>query len=136
LSKDDLLFVRTNGNPEYIGRCARFDGTKQALFASYLIRGKLSPSSDLDAEYLKHHIEFPTYRYKVRREARTTAGNYNLSTVGIRNFQFIKPPLPLQHQFATIVESVEQQKNRMQAHLAELDALFAALQARAFSGEL
>lgn len=25
LQKGDLLFVRTNGNPEYIGRCAVFD---------------------------------------------------------------------------------------------------------------
>lgn len=46
------------------------------------------------------------------------------------------PPLPLQHRFASIVESVEKQKNRMRAHLAELDTLFAALQSRAFNGEL
>lgn len=46
------------------------------------------------------------------------------------------PPLPLQGRFAAIVESVEQQKNRMLAHLAELDALFACLQSRAFNGEL
>ncbi len=37
---------------------------------------------------------------------------------------------------AAIVESVERQKARMRAHLAELDALFASLQSRAFSGTL
>ncbi len=37
---------------------------------------------------------------------------------------------------AAIVESVEQQKTRMRGHLAELDALFACLQSRAFNGEL
>lgn len=46
------------------------------------------------------------------------------------------PPLDLQHRFATIVESVEQQKAKMRAHLAELDTLFASLQNRAFNGEL
>lgn len=46
------------------------------------------------------------------------------------------PPLDLQRRFAAIVESVEKQKARMQAHLAELDALFASLQHRAFNGEL
>ncbi|AHE98697.1 restriction endonuclease subunit S [Thioalkalivibrio paradoxus] len=46
------------------------------------------------------------------------------------------PPLDLQHRFAAIVESAEQQKARMRAHLAELDALFASLQSRAFSGTL
>ena len=38
--------------------------------------------------------------------------------------------------FAAIVESVGQQKARMRDHLAELDALFASLQSRAFNGEL
>lgn len=46
------------------------------------------------------------------------------------------PPLDLQRRFASIVESVEAQKARMRAHLEELDALFASLQARAFNGEL
>jgi len=48
----------------------------------------------------------------------------------------LKPPLPLQQKFAAIVESVERQKAAQRAHLAELDALFAALQHRAFRGEL
>ena len=46
------------------------------------------------------------------------------------------PPLDLQHRFAAIVESVEQQKARQRAHLAELDTLFASLQSRAFRGDL
>jgi type I restriction enzyme S subunit len=46
------------------------------------------------------------------------------------------PPLPLQQKFAAIVESVERQKAAQRAHLAEVDALFASLQHRAFRGEL
>ena len=46
------------------------------------------------------------------------------------------PPLELQRRFTAAVESVEQQKARMRAHLTELDALFASLQSRAFNGEL
>ena len=46
------------------------------------------------------------------------------------------PPLDLQHHFAQIVESVEHQKATQRAHLAELDTLFASLQARAFRGDL
>ncbi len=138
LLRDDLLFVRTNGNPDYIGRCARFDSAPSGtcLFDSYLIRGRIRPSVDIEAEYLKHHIEFPSYRHEVRREARTTAGNFNLSTSGIRKFQFTRPPLDLQHRFAFIVESVEQQKASQRAHLAELDTLFGSLQSRAFRGDL
>ena len=45
-------------------------------------------------------------------------------------------PIDLQHRFAAIVQSVEQQKVRQRAHLAELDTLFASLQSRAFRGGL
>jgi type I restriction enzyme S subunit len=46
------------------------------------------------------------------------------------------PPIGLQRRFATIVESVEQQKTRLRNHLTELDTLFASLQQRAFNGDL
>ena len=46
------------------------------------------------------------------------------------------PPLSLQRRFAAMVESIERQKTRHRAHLAELDALFASLQHHAFRGEL
>lgn len=46
------------------------------------------------------------------------------------------PDLDMQEEFAEFIESVEAQQALQQSHLAELDALFASLQARAFNGEL
>ena len=46
------------------------------------------------------------------------------------------PPTSLQSRFAAVVESIEEQKSRQRAHLAELDTLFASLQSRAFRGDL
>ncbi|NRB55513.1 MAG: restriction endonuclease subunit S [Salinicola sp.] len=60
----------------------------------------------------------------------------HMGTGVLDTLKFPYPPINLQHRFATIVESVEQQKARMRAHLTELDALFASLQHRAFNGEL
>lgn len=60
----------------------------------------------------------------------------HMSTSILDKLQFPYPPLKLQHRFATIAESVGKQKQRLRAHLAELDALFASLQSRAFNGEL
>ena len=54
----------------------------------------------------------------------------------VRSIRLTIPPLPLQQKFAAIVESIERQKTTQRAHLAELEALFAALQHRAFRGEL
>lgn len=54
----------------------------------------------------------------------------------IKTAPVIQPPGELQKRFATIVESIERQKARLRAHLAELDTLFVSLQSRAFQGEL
>ena len=54
----------------------------------------------------------------------------------IKKFQIPLPPLPLQKEFASIIESIEKQKERVKAHLEELDTLFSSLQSRAFKGEL
>lgn len=64
------------------------------------------------------------------------AARANVSLANLRELPLPLPPLPLQQKFAAIVESVERQKAAQRAHLAELDALFAALQHRAFRGEL
>jgi type I restriction enzyme S subunit len=54
----------------------------------------------------------------------------------LKTLPVLLPPLPIQQKFATIVESIERQKTAQRDHLTELDALFAALQHRAFRGEL
>jgi len=59
-----------------------------------------------------------------------------LTLTKIKTFEIPLPPLSLQHRFAAIVESIEQQKATQRQHLEELDTLFAALQQRAFNGEL
>ena len=54
----------------------------------------------------------------------------------LKELQISLPPMELQLRFAAFVESVEHQKARQRAHLAELDTLFASLQSRAFRGDL
>jgi type I restriction enzyme S subunit len=60
----------------------------------------------------------------------------NINLKILRELPVPQPPQDLQHRFAAIVEQVETQKARMRTQLTELDTLFAALQQRAFNGEL
>lgn len=60
----------------------------------------------------------------------------NLNTKLVSQLCVPVPPLEFQHRFTAIVESVERQKASQRVHLAELDALFASLQSRAFRGDL
>jgi len=52
------------------------------------------------------------------------------------NIETYLPPLPLQREFVRRVAAVERLKAVQRASLAELDALFASLQDRAFRGAL
>jgi type I restriction enzyme S subunit len=54
----------------------------------------------------------------------------------LEGITFSKPPLPLQREFARRVTALERLKSAHRASLAELDALFATFQHRAFRGEL
>jgi type I restriction enzyme, S subunit len=93
----------------------------------------MTPKQNCLSPFLFSFLKFSYLQ--LRSESR--GGNQeNLNMAIVRAFPIPLPPLPLQHRFATIVESVERQKAQMRMHLAELDALFAALQARAFNGEL
>jgi type I restriction enzyme, S subunit len=130
----DLLFVRTNGNPEYIGRCTMFDGSRPALFASYLLRGRPNISASYRPLFLKHVLSTPAYRVRLAAASRTTAGNYNISIDGISRLSVIRPPLELQDRYLELDQHVTRQRKTMVSTLDEADRLFDSLAQRAFRG--
>ncbi len=85
--------------------------------------------------YLSKVMSSASIKAKLERIAwGVTMANLNRSKIA--SLEIPLPPLDLQRKFASIVESVEKQKERQRAHLAELDTLFASLQQRAFRGDL
>jgi len=85
------------------------------------------------AEYIERVLRFwrPIF---VAQAPETARANINLET--LRPLQVPVPPIELQREFARRVTAVEALKSAHRASLAELDALFASLQHRAFRGEL
>jgi type I restriction enzyme S subunit len=67
---------------------------------------------------------------------RVEGARANISLTDLRELNLPVPPFPLQCEFARRVRAVEKLKTAQRASLAELDALFASLQHRAFRGEL
>ena len=111
LERGDILFVRTNGNPEYIGRCAVFSAPRQAAYASYLIRARLKRDGVADAEYVSSGLALPTMRQTILRMTRTTAGNYN---IGIDLLGRIPIPVPdpqRQQEFSATVARARETMN-------------------------
>ena len=72
------------------------------------------------------------------RLSRLMAGSTSkhLNVKELRKSPILRPPLARQHRVTAHGERVVQQEARPRTHLAELDALFASLQHRAFNGEL
>jgi len=60
----------------------------------------------------------------------------NISKAKLAEFLIELPPLSHQQTFATRIQAIEALKATHRTALAQLDALFASLQQRAFAGEL
>jgi len=136
LEINDMLFVRTNGNPNYIGRCGIFEGGKKDyVFASYLIRARLNLNL-ISPYFLKSYLNSSNGRKDLLTKCRTTAGQYNINTQGLGSLKIPLPSLLLQQKFAQIVEHVEKTKEHINKTKQNAKELFNSLMDKAFRGEL
>ncbi|NTS42740.1 restriction endonuclease subunit S [Flavisolibacter sp. BT320] len=124
LEKGDLLFVRTNGNPEYIGRCAVYNSEIEAAYASYLIRARLSNTSLVLPQFVQSVVSNETFRGEVVKRGTTTAGNYNINTEGLKSLNIIVPPLELQRRYLRLYEDANRMKDLVNKNVKESEHLF------------
>ena len=86
-------------------------------------------------EYIVGYLNSSRGRWKVAGVTiEATRARFSLGD--FKGLKIELPPLPLQREFAKRIAAVEQLRSAHRASLGELDALFAALQHRAFRGEL
>jgi type I restriction enzyme S subunit len=87
----DLLLVRTNGNPNYVGRSVVFrrPDARIWVYASYLIRVRLK--SGLLPEYVNVFLGLERGRRELLRRVTTSAGNHNINSNSIR---LLRLPVP------------------------------------------
>ena len=87
----DLLFVRSNGNPAFVGRCGLFtrDAVESSgfdpdefVYASYLIRAR-PDSAATSSAFLREFLRAPAGSRQLSAAARTSAGQFNLNIVGL-----------------------------------------------------
>ncbi len=89
----------------------------------------------LNSEYLLRHLLCVLDPVRIG-QFMVGSTSQHLNVKELRALSIPLPPLPLQREFARRVAAVEALKASHRASLAELDALFASLQHRAFRGEL
>lgn len=132
LRQGELIFVRTNGNADYVGRCAVFNLERDCLFASYLIRAKLNLQK-LDPVFAVSYLQSPSGRRGMFPFIRTTAGQSNIGTEGLGQIQVPLPPLSLQQKFARIVQQFERLRAQQREAERQAEHLFQTLLHIAFN---
>ena len=136
LAKDDLLIVEGHGNPQEIGRGALWDGSiSGCIHQNHLIRVRFD-NRRLVPLYACDYLNSIGGRRHLLRAGKTTSGLNTISVSEVRSTPIALPPLGLQREFAHRIAAIEKLKAMQRTSLAELDALFAALQHRAFRGGL
>ena len=97
---------------------------------------KAEPIGKIEKLFIFHLLSHPAINNAVVARSVRTAGQTGVNLQFLNKYPAYLPPLELQHRFAAIVESVEQQRASQRTHLDELDNLIASLQSRAFRGDL
>jgi type I restriction enzyme S subunit len=129
----DVLFNRTN-SVDLVGKTGVYRETKPMAYAGYLIR--LRVTKENHPEFLSAFLNSAYSKAMLRGMCKSIIGMANINATEIQAMKIPQPPISLQREFARRVTAVEALKTAQRASLAELDALFATLQHRAFRGEL
>ncbi|MEN9678849.1 MAG: Type restriction enzyme EcoKI specificity protein [Verrucomicrobiota bacterium] len=132
----DLLLARAIASQDHLGKCViAHPNGEQWAFDSDLMRLRFDQKR-AEPEFIRHLFMTPGGRLLFLKASRKSTVQFIINTKEISALQIPVPPIPLQREFARRVTAVAALKTAQRASLAELDALFATLQHRAFRGEL
>lgn len=133
----DLLFSRAN-TTELVGAVAHVDTTpSNVLLPDKLWRFVWRQPVTVEPLFVWALFQTALLRREIGRRATGTSGSMkNISQEKVLGISTILPPLSIQRDFARRVAALDELKTAHRASLAEMDALFAVLQHRAFRGEL
>jgi type I restriction enzyme S subunit len=135
LRTGDLLLTE-GGDFDKLGRGAMWEGEiPDCIHQNHVFRVRVD-ASVLAPRFLHEYLQTSYTRAYFLRCAKRTTNLASINMTQLRGLPVLLPPLALQHEFAGRLVAVEKLKAAHLASLAEMDALFASLQHRAFRGEL
>jgi restriction endonuclease S subunit len=122
LNRGDVLFNRTNGSIDQVGKVGIFDLDGDYCFASYLVRVIPDPAKVIP-QFLCLMMSSETFRAEARGQAVKSAGQININATKMRSIKVPAPPLAEQKRLVAKVQKLEQQ-------IADAQAVIAAAPAR------
>jgi len=109
LEDDDVLLIRTNGNPNYMGKSTLVTpavAAQHVVFASYLIRVR-TDKNRLLGSYLNYFLASPLGRRQALAMANTSAGNHNIGARSLKRFLLPRPDIEEQREIVEILDCCE-----------------------------
>jgi len=129
LNRGDVLFNRTNGSIEHVGKTGMFDLNGDYCFASYLVR-VIPDTEKIMPLYLRLMMNSKAFRKEATGKAVRSAGQNNINATVMRNIKIPVLPLTDQKKFVSGIEALEQTITAAQATIAEAPARKQAIMQR------
>lgn len=125
LKPEDIVFVRSNGSKELVGRCVSVDCSELTTYSGFCIRCRVNENCGVLPMYLLY-----VCKSKSIREYLTQSGRgCNISNVNqkiLNSTDIIIPPLSLQIMFIQRITVIEQQKTEILSIIEDLETLLAS----------
>lgn len=124
LKTGDIVFVRSNGNKELIGRSVKLNITEPTTYSGFCIRCRII-TDVIDKEFVAFILKTPAVHQLMTNSGRG-CNISNLNQKNLSSIPIICPPYNLQHLFAQRIEQIEHQKAEVQKAIADLETLLAS----------
>ena len=121
---------------EYLGKSALIPHLDEpTVFESNMMRFGVDRDS-VEPDYIVEFLQTAFVKAQILTAAKNAVNQSSINQQDVKGLRINVPPLSVQRDFVRGASAVERLKTTHLASLAELDALFAALQHRAFRGDL
>jgi len=120
LRDGDILFNRTNSK-ELVGKCAVFHEKGEYVFASYLIRVRVSLAV-ADPDFIAFILNGSIGRQQIDSMSRQIIGQANINSQELRSLRIPLPPLPIQKQLVAELTAAREKIAADRAAAAKLAA--------------
>ena len=121
LRNGDIVFVRSNGNKELVGRCMLVKNpTERVTYSGFCIRARLNDTDRYDPVYFTYYFKSKAFRRAVSGTA-VGANIQNLSQARLSNHDCNVPDIETQHRIADILSAYDDliENNQKQIKLLE-----------------
>jgi type I restriction enzyme S subunit len=119
-SKNTIILVGSNGNPDRVGNAIIIDNDSNYLFASFLIAGKIKQPLVAHPKYLFHIISSPPIQDAITKSVQGTTGLKNLSIRFLESLEFHNVVLVEQRSIAAILDNVDEAIRQTEAVITKL----------------